>query len=197
MEREETSGWGENTEPMGLRAFIALPVLLAVLTFASAAGAMGSPNVAALQVTLWNRGLYHATIDGVKGPLTTAAAPLPAPQGTGARRDRGPENASGARTVRSLPSRRPSALRRHVGLGRRRPPIPPRLARLSLRSVRRQVRNPNRRSPVPVSALAPDRRRWSRRPGHDPHAFRACPALSPSVLVADPSVRRKPLRAEG
>lgn len=73
MEREETSGWGENTEPMRLRAFIALPVLLAVLTFASAAGAMGSPNVAALQVTLWNRGLYHATIDGVKGPLTTAA----------------------------------------------------------------------------------------------------------------------------
>jgi peptidoglycan hydrolase-like protein with peptidoglycan-binding domain len=58
---------------MRLRAFIALPVLLAVLTFASPAGAMGSPNVAALQVTLWNRGLYHATIDGVKGPLTTAA----------------------------------------------------------------------------------------------------------------------------
>ena len=58
---------------MRLRAFIALPVLLAVLTFASAAGAMGSPSVAALQVTLWNRGLYHATIDGVKGPLTTAA----------------------------------------------------------------------------------------------------------------------------
>ena len=73
MKREETSGWGENTEPMRLRAFIALPVLLAVLTFASAAGAMGSPRVAALQVTLWNRGLYHATIDGVKGPLTTAA----------------------------------------------------------------------------------------------------------------------------
>ena len=39
-------------------------MLLAVLTFASVAGAMGSPNVAALQVT-WNRGLYHATIDGV------------------------------------------------------------------------------------------------------------------------------------
>ena len=34
---------------------------------------MGSPRIAALQVTLWNRGLYHATIDGVKGPLTTAA----------------------------------------------------------------------------------------------------------------------------
>lgn len=58
---------------MRLRAFIALPVLVAVLTFASTAGAMGRPSVAALQVTLWNRGLYHATIDGVMGPLTTTA----------------------------------------------------------------------------------------------------------------------------
>jgi hypothetical protein len=58
---------------MPVRAFIALLVVLAVLAFASAASAMGRSGVAALQVTLWNRGLYHATIDGVKGPMTTAA----------------------------------------------------------------------------------------------------------------------------
>ena len=58
---------------MPLRAFIALLVVLAAIAFAPAASAMGRSGVAALQVTLWNRGLYHATIDGIKGPLTTAA----------------------------------------------------------------------------------------------------------------------------
>jgi hypothetical protein len=58
---------------MRSRAFLALSVLLAALAFASAADAMGKSRVAAIQVTLMNRGLYHATIDGIRGPLTIAA----------------------------------------------------------------------------------------------------------------------------
>jgi murein DD-endopeptidase MepM/ murein hydrolase activator NlpD len=43
------------------------------LTLAPSAGAMGSPSVAALQVALHARGLYVATIDGVKGAATERA----------------------------------------------------------------------------------------------------------------------------
>ena len=58
---------------MRFRAFLALLVLLAALTYAPAGGAMGSSSVAAVQVVLFNRGLYRGTIDGVKGPMTTVA----------------------------------------------------------------------------------------------------------------------------
>jgi hypothetical protein len=58
---------------MRLRAITALLVLLAALALAPAAEAMGKPGVAALQVTLRARGLYHGTIDGIKGPMTTNA----------------------------------------------------------------------------------------------------------------------------
>jgi murein DD-endopeptidase MepM/ murein hydrolase activator NlpD len=53
-----------------LRALAAVFVLCLVLA-APAVG--GSPNVAALQVALQARGLYAGTIDGLKGPGTTAA----------------------------------------------------------------------------------------------------------------------------
>ncbi|MGH3030416.1 MAG: peptidoglycan-binding protein [Gaiellaceae bacterium] len=58
---------------MPFRAFTALLVLVAALALPAVAEAMGKPNVAALQVTLRARGLYGGTIDGIKGPLTTAA----------------------------------------------------------------------------------------------------------------------------
>ena len=53
-----------------LRALGAAFVLC--LALAAPAGA-ASPNVAALQVALWARGLYGGTIDGMRGPATTAA----------------------------------------------------------------------------------------------------------------------------
>jgi peptidoglycan hydrolase-like protein with peptidoglycan-binding domain len=58
---------------MRLRAFIALLVLAVVLVVPVSAQAMGKASVAALQVTLRARGLYGGTIDGIKGPRTTAA----------------------------------------------------------------------------------------------------------------------------
>jgi peptidoglycan hydrolase-like protein with peptidoglycan-binding domain len=58
---------------MHSRAFLALPVLLAALVLAPVADAMGSSRVAAIQVVLMNRGLYHGTIDGIRGPMTIAA----------------------------------------------------------------------------------------------------------------------------
>lgn len=58
---------------MPLRGFTALLVLVAALALPAAAEAMGRPGVAGLQVTLRARALYGGTIDGIKGPLTTAA----------------------------------------------------------------------------------------------------------------------------
>jgi Peptidase family M23/Putative peptidoglycan binding domain len=58
---------------MPFRAMTAPLVLAAALTLAPAAEAMGKPRVAALQVTLRDRGLYNGTIDGIKGPGTTRA----------------------------------------------------------------------------------------------------------------------------
>jgi murein DD-endopeptidase MepM/ murein hydrolase activator NlpD len=57
---------------MRLRGLIAL-VLAAVLVLPASAQARGKASVAALQVTLRARGLYGATIDGIRGPRTTAA----------------------------------------------------------------------------------------------------------------------------
>ena len=54
---------------MGLRGV----ALAAVLAFAAAAQAAGSPDVAALQVALHARGTYVGTVDGVLGPTTTRA----------------------------------------------------------------------------------------------------------------------------
>jgi murein DD-endopeptidase MepM/ murein hydrolase activator NlpD len=51
----------------------ALLALAAVAAMPGAAGAVGSSNVAALQVALRGAGLYQGTIDGVRGPATTAA----------------------------------------------------------------------------------------------------------------------------
>jgi murein DD-endopeptidase MepM/ murein hydrolase activator NlpD len=58
---------------MRFRAFTALLLLVAVLTVPAVADARGKPRVAAVQVALQARGLYRGTIDGIKGPLTTAA----------------------------------------------------------------------------------------------------------------------------
>jgi hypothetical protein len=60
---------------MSPRAFAAAFAVLAVVVFTgpTAAAALGHPNVAALQVTLRARGLYHGTIDGIAGPATKTA----------------------------------------------------------------------------------------------------------------------------
>ena len=52
---------------------VALTLVLAVLVLAPAAAASGDAGVAALQVALGARGLYHGSIDGLKGPETTIA----------------------------------------------------------------------------------------------------------------------------
>ena len=51
---------------------VAFVVCLSLAAPTSAAGS-GNPNVAALQVALAARGLYHGTIDGVMGPATHGA----------------------------------------------------------------------------------------------------------------------------
>src|SRR5207344_172965 len=51
---------------------LAFLAILAALVFAPHAAAH-SAGVAALQVALHGRGLYHGTIDGVRGPATTRA----------------------------------------------------------------------------------------------------------------------------
>jgi peptidoglycan hydrolase-like protein with peptidoglycan-binding domain len=60
---------------MSLRALAAAVILTLVVALAApaAADALGRPNVAALQVKLRARGLYHGTIDGIAGPRTHAA----------------------------------------------------------------------------------------------------------------------------
>jgi murein DD-endopeptidase MepM/ murein hydrolase activator NlpD len=58
--------------PRALAAAFLLVLALALGAPATAVGA-ASPNVAALQVTLHARGLYHGTIDGIAGPATRAA----------------------------------------------------------------------------------------------------------------------------
>jgi hypothetical protein len=60
---------------MSQRAFAAAFTVLLVIALAgpTAAAAIGHPNVAALQVTLRARGLYHGTIDGLAGPATKTA----------------------------------------------------------------------------------------------------------------------------
>jgi hypothetical protein len=60
---------------MSLRAFATAFILVLALALAApaAGAALGRPNVAALQVALRARGLYHGTIDGISGPATKAA----------------------------------------------------------------------------------------------------------------------------
>jgi peptidoglycan hydrolase-like protein with peptidoglycan-binding domain len=60
---------------MSRRAFAAafLLTLIVALAAPAAADALGRPNVAALQVALRARGLYHGTIDGIAGPGTHGA----------------------------------------------------------------------------------------------------------------------------
>ena len=52
---------------------IILALLVGALLQAAPAGSMGEPGVAALQVALRSSGLYDGSVDGVKGPGTTAA----------------------------------------------------------------------------------------------------------------------------
>jgi hypothetical protein len=58
---------------MSPRALAAAFLLVVVLALAGPAATAATPNVAALQVTLRARGLYHGTIDGISGPATKAA----------------------------------------------------------------------------------------------------------------------------
>ena len=57
---------------MRFRAFLALPVVLAVAALIPQASA-ADPSVAALQVGLHARGLYDGPIDGITGPATQKA----------------------------------------------------------------------------------------------------------------------------
>lgn len=57
---------------MRTRAFLALPVVLVAAAFIPQASA-SDPRVAALQVGLHARGLYHGPIDGITGPATQRA----------------------------------------------------------------------------------------------------------------------------
>jgi peptidoglycan hydrolase-like protein with peptidoglycan-binding domain len=59
--------------PMRIRAFLLLSALLAAVAFTSQASAAHNPGVAALQVGLHARGLYHGPIDGIEGPATRRA----------------------------------------------------------------------------------------------------------------------------
>jgi hypothetical protein len=54
-------------------ALAASAVVLALFVFAGPASAAPRAGVAALQVTLRDRGLYHGTIDGIRGELTARA----------------------------------------------------------------------------------------------------------------------------
>jgi peptidoglycan hydrolase-like protein with peptidoglycan-binding domain len=56
----------------GLRLTVVL-LVLAALALPSSAAASRDAGLAALQVALHKRGLYAGSIDGVKGPATTAA----------------------------------------------------------------------------------------------------------------------------
>jgi murein DD-endopeptidase MepM/ murein hydrolase activator NlpD len=58
---------------MRLRTFIALALAFGALLAATPAQAAGSSRVAAIQVALQIRGLYHGTIDGYYGPGTRHA----------------------------------------------------------------------------------------------------------------------------
>ena len=58
---------------MALRAALALPFVVLPLVLAGRAGAMGNPDVAALQVALHARAVYGGTIDGIAGPQTVRA----------------------------------------------------------------------------------------------------------------------------
>ena len=58
---------------MQRRLALALPLLLAALAAPAPAATAPSSSVAALQVALHARGLYHGAIDGIRGPLTTRA----------------------------------------------------------------------------------------------------------------------------
>jgi peptidoglycan hydrolase-like protein with peptidoglycan-binding domain len=56
-----------------MRRAAALLALLAALVAPGGAHAIGKPGVAALQVALYERGLYTGTIDGIRGRQTEAA----------------------------------------------------------------------------------------------------------------------------
>lgn len=58
---------------MPLKALVAAFVASLALAAPPAATAMSRPNVAALQVALQARGFYAGPIDGLQGPVTTAA----------------------------------------------------------------------------------------------------------------------------
>jgi peptidoglycan hydrolase-like protein with peptidoglycan-binding domain len=57
---------------MRIRAFLALPVVVAAAAFIPQASA-SDPTVAAIQVGLHSRGLYNGPIDGITGPATQKA----------------------------------------------------------------------------------------------------------------------------
>lgn len=82
---------------------------------AAQAAVVGRPGVAALQVALWSRGLYRATVDGVRGPLTREAV-----RRFQARRGLAVDGIAGPRTRAALGWRgRPGLGRRVIRAGQR------------------------------------------------------------------------------
>src|SRR5438067_2647108 len=76
VRRGGSGGFAAKTDdPMRSRLAFALPLLVVALVFPAAARASPSTSagIAALQVALRSHGLYHGTIDGIRGPATTRA----------------------------------------------------------------------------------------------------------------------------
>ena len=124
--------------------FAALAAALAAAVLAGPAAA-ANPEIAALQVGLRSHGIYKGTVDGVLGPGTSDAvrrfqlkAGLPADGVAGAK-----TRAALGKYGRRAPARPPNARPRHARLGRCRAPVFPRMARLSVGTVRRSPRPPN------------------------------------------------------
>ncbi|CAA9504688.1 MAG: Phage minor structural protein, partial [uncultured Solirubrobacteraceae bacterium] len=113
---------------------------------------------------------------------------LPAAPRTDARRHRRTRHPPGARPSRPTAHRLPGGGRPRARLGRRRPPVPARVARLSVRSHRRGLRRPHRGRAAPLSGMGGAGARRRRRPRDLAGAAPPGAALSP--LLRAPELRR-------
>ena len=126
-----------------MRASLPAALVAAALALAlpapAAAGTPGSADVAALQTGLSALGLYDDDVDGFAGPVTLdRIAQAPGSLHPARRR-----HARRARRLRLAPARQPADPRGLLGLGRRRTPVSPRLARLPFGNDGRDVRRPH------------------------------------------------------
>ena len=135
---------------------IALPLVLFALLAAPSAFAGRDAGLAALQVALQSRGLYAGAIDGVKGPGTTAAI-----KRFQRRAGLTPDGIPGTATRKALGRYGKHVLgsqaadARRERLGRRRAPVPARLARLPLGHDRRRPRRSTPSARCATSSAGP------------------------------------------